>query len=109
MRIDFGSWQATYEAAPGLAKDYYRARLGEDPNLDEARICREMNDEEWDYVESQAGSIACKIGIRMRRERLQGQKAGRWSKVVFLANKARLRARWMKKCALSNSECTVRI
>lgn len=70
--MNFGSWQSIFEAAPGRAKDYYRAKLDSESKLDEAQICREMNDEEWDYVIANAGSICCKIGLHKRRERMQG-------------------------------------
>lgn len=34
--MNFGSWQSIYEAAPGRAKDYYRAKLDPESKLDEA-------------------------------------------------------------------------
>lgn len=74
-RINFGSWQPVVDAAPGRAKDYYLAKFDLNSTLDVDQICREMNDEEWDYVESNAGSVCCKIGMRRRRERMQGQPA----------------------------------
>ena len=100
--MNFGSWQSIYEAAPGRAKDYYRAKLDPESKLDEAQICREMNEDEWDYVIANAGSICCKIGLHKRRERMQGQKAGSWSKAICEATKARLEARWQKKLAAKN-------
>ena len=82
-----------------MAKDYYLAKFDPNSTLDADQICREMNDEEWDYVESNAGSVCCKIGMRRRRERIQGQTADKWSETIFEATKARLEARWLKKLA----------
>ena len=98
---DFSSWTVFGSFGIG-SKDYYRAKLDPESKLDEAQICREMNDEEWDYVIANAGSICCKIGLHKRRERMQGQKAGSWSKAICEATKARLEARWQKKLAAKN-------
>lgn len=95
-------WKREYDAAPEGAKRYYRhtfafsvgaigcggreelvkllAEAFEDEKND---IYRTMDDESWDYVIRNAGSVATKCGLHAARIHMQGRpgaKYGDWFK-----------------------------
>ena len=90
-------WRKEYERAPEGAKRYYRHTFGfscgvigcggseESVQLfaeafAEGRddIYRTMDNESWDYVIKNAGSVAAKIGLRTARVHMQGREGAKY-------------------------------